>query len=88
MFVGTDREARVYLRDAPDDARGAPYKLNDLFLSSDIIRHTVAGPHVAPVLAELVGGFPMVCNTLSLEFGSQQGMHVDTFFMPSPTLTR
>lgn len=85
IFVETEREKRVYFCDAPMEARKAPYKLNDLFLTSEDIRQTIAGEQLAPVLAELLQGFPMVCNSLSFEFGSQQDYHFDTFYMPSPT---
>ncbi len=85
VFVESEREQRLYFCDAPSDARHAPYKLNDLFLSSEEIRHTVAGEKLAPILSELVGGFPMICNSLNFEFGSQQDYHFDTFYMPSPT---
>ena len=84
-FVGTSQEKRIYFCDAPADAKIAPYKLNDLFLSSELIRQTVAGDRLASVLAELLEGQPLVCNTLNFEFGSQQDYHFDTFYMPSPT---
>lgn len=85
IFVESEKERRVYFCDAPKDARHAPYKLNDLFLSSDQIRHTVAGKALEPILTEVLDGFPLICNTLSFEFGSQQEYHFDTFYMPSPT---
>ena len=85
IFVETDREKRVYFCDAPAEARNKPYKLNDLFLSSAEIREIVAGEKLAPLLTELVGGLPMICNSLNFEFGSQQDYHFDTFYMPSPT---
>lgn len=85
IFVETKQEKRVYFCDAPDEARHAPYKLNDLFLTSNDIRQTVAGAEMAPILAELLGGFPMICNSLNFEYGSQQDYHFDTFYMPSPT---
>lgn len=84
-FVETEQEKRVYFCDAPESARHAPYKLNDLFLSSEQVRHTVAGEQLAPILSELLDGFPMICNSLNFEFGSQQDYHFDTFYMPSPT---
>ncbi len=85
IFVGTDKEARVYLADAPEDAREKPYKLNDLYLTQAQIREMIVGELLAPILRELLDGFPMVCNSLSFEFGSQQPYHFDTFYMPSPT---
>lgn len=85
IFVETEQERRVYFADAPKDARNKPYKLNDLFLSRDEIRQMVVGERIAPILKELLEGFPMVCNSLNFEFGSQQDYHFDTFYMPSPT---
>ena len=86
IFVESEQEKRIYFRDAPADARSKPYKLNDLFLSSDEVRNMVAGERLAPILRELLeGDLPMICNTLTFEFGSQQDYHFDTFYMPPPT---
>lgn len=88
IFIGTDREKRVYFCDAPKEARKFPYKLNDLFLSSEYIRAIVSGQEIVPILSELLTGTPLICNSLSLEFGSQQEYHFDTFYMPSPTANK
>lgn len=85
IFVETEKEQRVYFADAPMEARKQPYKLNDLYLSRNEIRQLVVGARLAPILKELLQGFPMVCNSLNFEFGSQQDYHFDTFYMPSPT---
>lgn len=86
IFVETEKEKRVYFCDAPKNARNYPYKLNDLFLSSELVRELTAGNNIAPILSELLDGdLPMICNTLNFEFGSQQDYHFDTFYMPPPT---
>ncbi len=85
IFVETEKEKRVYFCDAPSEARDQPYKLNDLFLSSELVRDMVAGETIAPILNELLQGQSMICNSLNFEFGSQQDYHFDTFYMPSPT---
>lgn len=85
IFVGGDKEQRLKLADAPIEAREHPYKLNDLFLSQEKIRELIIGRRLAPVVRQLLDGFPMVCNSLNFEFGSQQEYHFDTFYMPSPT---
>ena len=85
VFCETSRECRVRLADAPNAARAHPYKLNDLFLTQEQTRDSVIGNELAPILAELLQGTPMVCNSLNFEFGSQQDFHFDTFYMPSPT---
>jgi len=85
IFVESSDERRVYMADTPASARDQPYKLNDLYLSQQEIRELVVGERLAPILRDLLDGFPMVCNSLNFEFGSQQDYHFDTFYMPSPT---
>ena len=78
------RGKRMYMRDVPDDARLQPYKLNDLFLESSLVQEIVLDLHLSQLLRELLEGSPLVCNSLTFEYGSQQPCHFDTFFMPPP----
>lgn len=82
VYVDTPDERRLRFADAPDDARGVPYKLNDTFLASPVYRELSVHPRLVPILAELLGGDVVACNGLNLERGSQQRFHFDTFFMP------
>jgi phytanoyl-CoA hydroxylase len=82
VFIDTPEERRVRFRDAGDEARLAPYKLNDLYLVSEVVRETILDPGLIGVLGELLDGPPLVCNSLSFERGSQQRFHFDTFYMP------
>lgn len=84
IFVGTDREKRVSLKNAPQDARFFPFKLNDLYLESDIVRNVILAPRLVTMLRDLLGGAPMVCNTLNFIYGSQQQFHTDSLYMPAP----
>lgn len=84
IFIGTPRERRTRLSDAPLEARATPYKLNDLYLESDVIRQSVLEERLASVLEDLLEGPPLVCNSLNLEFGSQQRDHTDSLYMPAP----
>lgn len=76
--------ARVHLHDAPLAARRQPHKLNDLYLVSDVVRDLVLAPRLVAILARLLGGAPLVCNTLNFEFGSQQPFHTDSLYMTPP----
>ena len=84
IFIGTPREQRTRLSDAPLDARLTPHKLNDLYLESDVIRRTVLEERLSGVLEEVLEGPPLVCNSLNLEFGSQQRDHTDSLYMTAP----
>jgi phytanoyl-CoA hydroxylase len=84
IFIGTPREKRTHLSEAPLEARLTPHKLNDLYLESDVIRQIVLEERLASVLEEVLEGPPLVCNSLNLEFGSQQRDHTDSLYMTAP----
>jgi phytanoyl-CoA hydroxylase len=84
IFIGTPREKRTRLSDAPLEARLTPHKLNDLYLESDVIRRIVLEERLGSVLEEVLEGPPLVCNSLNLEFGSQQRDHTDSLYMTAP----
>lgn len=75
---------RKYLRDAEDADKSTVYKLNDAFLVHETVRDLCLKPALVGVLKELVDGDVCVCNSLHFERGSQQALHVDTFYMPPP----
>jgi len=83
--IGTSEEQRLALRDTDPSVRKSPYKLNDLYQESGAIRDAVMSDQIMRVLKPLIGGTPMICNSLSFEYGSQQPHHFDTFYMP-PTV--
>jgi phytanoyl-CoA hydroxylase len=84
VLVGREGERRMHFRDAPDDAKGQPYKLNDLYLVNPDVREIVLDPQLVAVLRDLIDGDPAVCNSLNFEFGSEQDYHFDTYYMPGP----
>jgi phytanoyl-CoA hydroxylase len=84
VYIDTPDERRIRLRDAEDEARRHPYKLNDVYLVSDGVRETILDPGLVASIGELLDGAPIVCNSLSFERGSQQRFHFDTFYMPPP----
>jgi len=82
-YIGTDAERRRLFSDASPAVREHPYKVNDLYLASDVIRDTVLNEDLAELLSALLySGSPMICSSLYFEKGSQQRKHFDTFFMP------
>jgi len=84
VFIGTDREKRIRLKDAPDDARTAPFKINDLYLEDATVRNMALDPKLSAILADLLEGNPLCCNSLNFEYGSQQAFHTDSLFMTPP----
>jgi hypothetical protein len=82
VFEGMPEGRRILFKDAPDEARRCPYKLNDLYLEYAQIRETVLDPRLTPILNDFLGGPPMLCNTINFEWGPQQHDHFDTFYMP------
>ncbi|PYR51669.1 MAG: hypothetical protein DMF89_05185 [Acidobacteria bacterium] len=82
VFIGTPNERRIRFRNAPDEARFAPYKLDDVYLVSDLARAMVLDKKLVRVLDRLLVGSPVAFNSLTFERGSQQDFHFDTFYMP------
>jgi phytanoyl-CoA hydroxylase len=77
-------EKRKFFRDADDEDRNVVYKLNDTFLNNPAIRDLGLADRLTAILSELVDGQVCICNSLHFERGSQQALHVDTFYMPPP----
>jgi phytanoyl-CoA hydroxylase len=87
-LLNTTRAGHGLLRDAPEDARDAPYKLNNLYQWSPEVRALSCNARLAAVLTDLLDGPPLAFNTLNFERGSQQGDHFDTYFMPAPVTNK
>jgi hypothetical protein len=88
VYAETERSRRIPFRDATEDMRWEPYKLNDLYLEHDLIRQVALAPGLRCPLRALLDGDPIIINSLNFEKGSQQTLHVDTLFMPPPVENR
>lgn len=72
---------RVRIRDLTEEERRMPFKVNDLYLRDGNLRDAVMSQRLGSILRELLEDDPVVINTLSVEFGTQQADHLDTLFM-------
>jgi ectoine hydroxylase-related dioxygenase (phytanoyl-CoA dioxygenase family) len=79
-----DSHRRKFLRDALDEDRNFVYKLNDVYLESELTRSLCLDPKLIQILSALNDGPPMICNSLHFERGSEQQLHFDTYYMPPP----
>lgn len=70
--------------EAPPEVFEGPVKINDLFLDEPAVRNIALSERLTQVLAQLLDGPPMVCNSLNFLWGSQQPDHFDTWYMPPP----
>lgn len=82
IYINTTEEARLPLHRVNDDARQIPHKLNDLYLDYPEVRELSLDKNLNHILAQLLGQAPIAINSLSLELGSEQPNHIDTFYMP------
>lgn len=81
-----DLDRRMRLRDVSTDARQSHrFKVNDLYLEQAPVRHLALNDRLVPLLQRLLGESPAVCNSLSLEYGTEQEDHVDSLFMTPRT---
>ncbi|HUP31215.1 MAG TPA: phytanoyl-CoA dioxygenase family protein [Usitatibacter sp.] len=88
MLTGPYAGRAYKMEQIPEDARRDAYKLNNLFARRAEIRRVALSPRLRPVVAELLGGAPLICNSLNFERGSQQEFHIDTWYMPPPVDNR
>ncbi len=79
---------RFRASEAPHEVFGGPIKINDLFLDEPEVRNLALNERLTRVLAQLLDGAPLVCNSLNFIWGSQQPDHFDTWYMPPPRPAR
>jgi ectoine hydroxylase-related dioxygenase (phytanoyl-CoA dioxygenase family) len=60
-------------------------KINDLYLDMPDVRELALSERLTPVLLDLLGHSPALCNSLYFEKGSQQPAHVDAIYMTPHT---
>lgn len=70
--------------EVPPEARSETYKLNNLFVRHPDIRQAALSRRLKVAMSTLLGGEPVICNSLNFERGSQQDPHIDSWFMPAP----
>jgi len=69
---GELRGQRMRLKDAPDEViSNCAHKVNDLYLESKSCRNLNLNPKLSVFLNRLLGGSPIVINSLSFRKGSQ-----------------
>jgi ectoine hydroxylase-related dioxygenase (phytanoyl-CoA dioxygenase family) len=79
---------RMRLRDVSADARRSHrFKVNDLYLEQASVRRLALDDRLVPLLRRLLGERPALCNSLSLEYGTEQEDHVDSLYMTPRTPT-
>jgi ectoine hydroxylase-related dioxygenase (phytanoyl-CoA dioxygenase family) len=84
VLTGPHAGRAFKVAEAPQGVRGEVYKLNNLFARRSEIRRVALAPELRKVCAQLLGGDPLICNSLNFERGSQQDFHIDTWYMPPP----
>lgn len=73
---------RLRMRDvSEDDKLHHRFKVNDLYLEIPSIRALALNDRLAPILEELLGHPPALCNSLNFERGSGQPDHLDSLYM-------
>jgi phytanoyl-CoA hydroxylase len=77
---------RMSLRDAGPKTRASRLKINDLYLEMPEVRSLAVNAKMSRILTNLLGQPPLLCNSLYLQKGSTQSMHIDSLYMTPITL--
>lgn len=72
---------RCYANSLSRKEKKHPLKINDLYLNYDEVRSLSLNENLVEILSELLPEKPVLCNTLSLNNGTQQFLHVDSLYM-------
>lgn len=83
-----DPPERKLFRNATDEDRTCVYKLDDVYLESDLTKSLALDDRLTTILKALIDGPPMICNSLHFERGSEQPLHFDSYYMPPPPGSR
>lgn len=78
-------ERKLLANVSQTDRQNHRFKINDLYLELHAIRSLALNKHISPVLTQLLGDSPVLCNSLSFEQGSAQPDHVDSLYMTPQT---
>jgi phytanoyl-CoA hydroxylase len=84
-YTGTANYIETYLRNVDPGARQQQHKLNHLYLYDPRVLDLIYADKLQSVLAALLEGTPLLFNGLNMEHGTEQRMHIDTFYMPPRT---
>jgi len=76
---------RSYLADVDKAQSNNWFKVNDLYLELPVVRRIGLNERISPILEQLLGDVPVMCNSLSFERGSGQPDHVDALYMTPQT---
>ena len=84
-YTGTPRYTETYLRNVDPAARQLQHKLNHLYLYDARTLDLLMADKLQRALGQLLGGTPLMFNGLNMEHGTEQRMHIDSFYMPPRT---
>jgi hypothetical protein len=76
-----DRGIRTRMSRLSADRRRNRVKISDLYLASTQLRDLLLSSKLTGVLSALLGDEPVLCNSLNMEYGSEQDYHADSLFM-------
>jgi ectoine hydroxylase-related dioxygenase (phytanoyl-CoA dioxygenase family) len=68
-----------------EDIKSRRMKINDLYLDMPDLRSIALSDRLSPILRNLLGHAPTLCNSLYFEKGSAQPPHVDSIYMTPKT---
>ena len=73
---------RSKISDIPIERLNNRFKYSDLYLLNEQLRNSIAcNAELFTILKELMIDIPVLCNTLNLDYGSSQPIHVDALYM-------
>lgn len=76
-----DTNRRCYMSALSKKEKKHRCKVNDLYLNYEEVRSLSLNEQLVEILDGLLPDAPVLCNSLSLDYGTQQFLHVDSLYM-------
>ncbi|MBW4493600.1 MAG: phytanoyl-CoA dioxygenase family protein [Oscillatoria princeps RMCB-10] len=80
-----DTNRRFRMSELYAESKKPRCKVNDLFLNYEEVRRLSLDERLLEIIDELLPDAPVLCNTLSLDYGTQQPLHIDSLYMTPQT---
>lgn len=72
---------RCFMSSLSEEEKKHRFKVNDLYLNYEEVRSLSLNQNLVQILHQLLPDAPVLCNTLSLDYGTAQPLHIDSLYM-------
>ena len=84
IYDPSEKRIHDFISNVSEEDRKRRFVLNDMYLCSEAVRAVAIAPKLTHVLRTLMGKEPVLVQSLNFNWGTNQGLHQDTLYLPPP----